>query len=331
MTMTLARPQAAHDPAYFERKKRVLRLRSQGRIFYAGAEGLLTPIPWVSGGAGSYADAPSRRVAWDADGTVLTWTVDNGTSVEISGANMTLLNDENGGALNGITTNNGLGYWAHIFPELREFDGGFAAHGTGGGSSISNVDTSGDTTNGVDGTWTNRIADIANHANTRPDYRTGITSVAVSNVRGVRWRKASVSGGDDDEFATFHIYGEISAAETPDRLLWFDQVAGTEYALPIDYGDIPRGSAEDVVTFLRNNSAALTASSVQVTAEDLFLGSGSWYTFDDGTGFSSTKALASSIANGADSPNITIRRITPDAAGLGLHAGRAYASVGSWA
>ncbi len=129
----------------------------------------------------------------------------------------------------------------------------------------------------------------------------------------------------------WHVYGEISASETPDRLLYIDNATALEFKKPKDYGDVARGSAETYAMKLRNNSASLTASTVQLIAEALFQGSGAWYDFDEGSGFTATLSLASSIANGADSPVITVRRITPDAEALGLHEGRLQVSVGSWA
>ena len=301
--------------------------RGLDRIFYAGQE--IFEIPMLRGGAGSYPDAPSRRMALDDDGTVMGRRNQGGTGslLEATGAQKADMQREDGTATYWQIAGGSAGSWYlfMIFPELREFDGIYCGFVT---SILTEVHSSGDTTNTFDGTWTQRIADIDNPANTLISYRTDITSVAVSNVRGIRVRTNDT--GSEQRFEQAHIYGEISAGETPDRLLWFDQATALEFAKPQDYGDVPRGSAEDKVTYLKNNSAALTANTVQVTAEDLFGGSGGWFTFDEGTGFSSTLSLASSIANGANSPNITVRRITPDAGALGLHAARAYVNVGSW-
>lgn len=284
--------------------------------------------------AGSYPDAPARRMALDDDGSILTTRniSTQATLVERDATERTEVNDEDNVnayqyAIGGV--NNEYTHW--LFPELREFDGIFVAQSNVGGPAWE-ILSSGDTTNMIDGTWTQRIAAITKKATPYPDaYRDSITSVAVSNVRAVRlnadyWNASSYP----QWMRAFHIYGEISAGETPDRLLWIDNDDDLEFSKPQDYGDVPRGSAEDHVIYLKNNSASLAANSVQVTAEDNFLGSGAWYTFDDGTGFAATKSLASSIGNGANSPDITIRRITPDAETLGLHAARAYANVGSW-
>jgi len=268
-------------------------------------------------------------MACDADGCIGVIRRSDGADAagEIAASSMTTLQSEDGGSFSWGASTKG-GYIFIIFPELREFDGIFMSADVA--SAFSQVSSSGDTTNSWDGTWTQRIANFDDSAGPSLDaYRDGITSTAVSNVRGVRSLDPR-TGGALKRVVAFHIYGTIAAGETPDRLLWVDNDDDLEFSLPQDYGDIPRGSAEDHVVYLTNNSASLSAGTVQVTAEDLYGGSGAWYTFDDGTGFSATKALAASISNGANSPNITIRRITPDAETLGVHAGRAYVSVGSW-
>lgn len=311
---------------YYEAKKRRLRLRDRAGLFFVGNE-----LQWVGslrGGAGSFPDVPSRRMAYDSDGTVvLGQNAAQSTIFEVAGGVVTAWNSEDTpGAQTGESDQ---GHY-FIFPELREIDGVVTSRQKIG--SDVDVQTSPDTTNGEDGTWTVRLTAIPQNVNIfRPEYRTTITSMAVSNIRGV-WIDSNFGGSStsNKRLEHAHLYGEISSGETPDRLLWIDNDNDLEFSLPVDYGDAPRGSAEDHVTYLKNNSASLAANSVQVTAEDLFLGSGSWYTFDDGTGFSSTKALASSISNGANSPNITIRRIIPDTETLGLHAARAFVSVGTW-
>lgn len=274
--------------------------------------------------AGTYPDAPSRWMMCDADGTIgLELNITTGVvNAELSAAQMTDLHDIDDTNAVSLSTGEMVAY---IFPELREIDGVYGQIDSTAGTNA--VYTSPDTTNGFDGTWTARFSPwTPNDASVSPFYRDSIKSLALSSQRGIQWRRESGTNW----LTYLQIYGEISSGETPDRLLWFDQPTALEFSLPIDYGDIPRGSAEDRLTYLRNNSGSLTANSVQVTAEALTGASGAWYTFSEGGAYQSTLSLASSIANGANSPNITIRRIIPDAETVGLHAGRAYANVGSW-
>lgn len=273
-------------------------------------------------------------MAYDADGTVVISAKPIASPmVEVAGAVTVLMNDEsntNNGSLTGGTSGGLERRLAWVFPELREFDGFFGSSLQGSANRLLTLASSGDTTNGVDGTWTTRLADVAtgcgNSTTTYDNYRDEIFSVAVGNVRGVRL----LVQVDQNQFQSGHIYGEISPGETPDRLLWIDNTTGLEFNLPIDYGDIPRGSAEDRELKLKNNSASLTAASVQITAEALYLASGAWYTFSEGAAFQSTLALAASIGAGASTSTITIRRDTPDSETVGLHAARVYTAVGTW-
>ena len=330
------------DRAAPVRKQRKLRnhvAQRYGQVWYATPAGDIIRIPTLSGGAGSYPDAPSRRMAWEADGSINLWRNVTAANpfVAFSGANQTEANDEDNVVYNSLDPSSGSAKGFHIvyiFPELREFDGFMGAQGAAGGTTggtTRGVFTSADSTNGIDGTFTNRLASYSAQFQPYPsNYRDNISSVAVSSIRMVRWQFNSQNNQSWRDQVATHIYGEISAGETPDRLLWFNNDDDLEFSKPIDWADAPRGSAADHITYLKNNSASLSANSVQVTAEDLYLGSGAWYTFDDGTGFSATKALASSISNGADSPDITIRRIIPDSATVGLHAARAYVSHASF-
>lgn len=284
--------------------------------------------------AGSYPNVPSRRMAWDADGCVSLYWSATTAAVELNASEQVEFNDEDYVKISPWPTLADF-YVGVIFPELREIDGYvFVGDGNGTTSSTALVEGSGDTTNGRDGLWSTIAASYSWTKNgDLTSYRTDIQTAAVSNQRGIRlnWDSWDQTGPSVDEPVLLHLYGTIATGETPDRLLWVDNATGSEFGLPIDYGDIPRGSAEDTEVKLRNNSGTLTASSVQVTAEALYLASGSWYTFKEAGGsFQATLPLASSIGAGADSPVLTVRRITPDAETLGLHAGRAFASVGSW-
>lgn len=283
--------------------------------------------------AGSYPDSPSRRMAWDDDGTIMLRHLDNsGTITELNQTIKTEANDEDD---NVVAISNGFGdgqryYWIHLFPELREVDGIYVSANSPT-FGICPLTASTDSTNGFDGTFTSVLADLnIEAAQTLTGWRDNITSTAKSNVRALKLETIENSGGGGRSWYSTHIYGEITPGQTPDRLLFVEAGSGLEFNLPIDYGDIPRGSAADLDFKLRNNSAGLTANTVQVTAEDNYKGSGSWYTFSEGGAFQSTLALASSIGNGADSPTITIRRIVPDTEALLLHTARIQVNAASW-
>lgn len=282
--------------------------------------------------AGSYPDVPGRRMAFDADGTVGAYGLADGSGVltEFTPSQLAEMNDED----EAVVVDYGLAqpsrYLWVIFPELREFDGIFYAYGANGLPTT--VATSPDTTNGRDGTWTQQVADLADYAVVMGNYRTGITSTAVAAIRSVRVQIAATSGSPHQETRALHVYGEISPGQTPDRLLFIDEVTGLEFGLPKDYGDVPRGSARDFQFRLKNNSTVagnnLTINSIQITAEALYLNSGAWYTFSNGGAFQATLPLGN-LAPEASTVLLTARQIIPDAEVLGLHAGRIRAAHGS--
>lgn len=343
---TIVRPRDLITPSVelprLTEKQRRLNLYNRDRVFF-GRPGGLSPVELflLTGGAGSYANVPSRRMAYDADDSVVaglhsdTTAQSDGVPVpeaytEHTVGNVQAMNDEEVASVLSGSANTTL-IWGILFPELREIDGYFW-NWTTNDLAQDWLYESADTTNLRDGSWSAVGSQVRNTSTTLEAYRTSITSAALSSRRAIVAHLRHAGGvGDTLISYRFHVYGEISSGETPDRLLWVDNGTGSEFGLPIDYGDVPRGSAREYEVKLRNNSSSLQANSVQVTAEDLYGGSGSWYTFKEAGGsFSSTLSLASAISSSSDSPVITIRQNIPDSAVAQLHAARAYVSVGSW-
>ena len=282
--------------------------------------------------AGTYADVPGRRMAWDADGSVgLSHRTESGGFPvrDIDAADTDQLNGE------AFTTNVDFadfnqhdGWVAVMFPELRDLDG-YYLQGTWGTSDRTHaVRTSTDTTNGLDGTFTEISSDYPDPADNSTNYRAAIASASATGIRCVRFEFGSLEGFGG-QLRTLHLYGTISTGGTPDRLLFIDNSTGLEFTGSQDYGDIPRGSARDVDIKVKNNSGSLQANTITLDSEDLDGGSGSWYTFDSGSGFSGSLAVGN-LAAGASSSVITVRQVIPDAATVGLHAARLYLAVASW-
>ncbi len=280
--------------------------------------------------AGSYPNAPNRRMALDGDGSILVARRTDGSVVtdEATGTEQANTQREDGLASNWLIAGGSAPsmYCFWIFPELREIDGVYA--GGRGSEHFTNFQTSVAASTPWGGTWVTQLATPGwLDVNSLDSYRT-VVSTAVSNIRATRFSTATNSS---DQVAAYHIYGEISPGETPDRIIIIDELTGLDFALPKDYGDIPRGSSEDFELRLKNNSAGLTANTVQYTAEDLTGGSGGWYTFTlpAGSTYAATQQIAS-IAAATTTGIITARRITPGAEGLDLHAARLYANTASW-
>jgi hypothetical protein len=267
-------------------------------------------------------------MALDDDGTVwIDWVNDTsqqGPGQPMSVGQVDALQDENF-ATTYQQFANAQTVYVMIFPELREWDGWFTHDSYGKGT----LWRSGDTTNGIGGTWVNETA-WSNGTSTIPGYREQIDSFAASSIRALRYRPAFTGPGFN--MLTNHVYGEISPGETPDRLIYIDELTGLEFVLPIDYAEIPRGSSADLEWRIKNNSSTLTATTIQYTAEALFLGSAAWYTFTlpAGSTYAATQQIAS-LAATTTTGLIKIRRVTPAAEDVGLHAGRTYLNVASWA
>ena len=266
-------------------------------------------------------------MAIDADGTVMLY-YDTGVATELSAGTIALLNNEQSGGF-GITF--ASNWVTAVFPEPRELDGIFTAIYRSDAyytPSFGAVDTSGDTTNGIDGTWNNAIANINDYTTVYNNFRNNITSMAVATEKGVRARFNGTPNNLDVP-AAFHLYGVISPGETPDRILFLDTLAADAvFTKPLDFGDVPRGQTQTRTFKIKNNSATLTINTIQVTAEDLYLNAGGWYEFgDDGISYQATFAVGN-LGPGA-TKLLYLKQVIPDAETLGVQTGRIKVSHAS--
>lgn len=285
-------------------------------------------------------EAPSRRMAWDADGSVALVTADlNGFSApvgelpggsysDLTGTQKTNFNNESQAA-NSITTNNQKRRWfALLFPEPRELDGIYWSASTAKNEPNGEwVTYSLDTTNGIDGAWVNAVQ-TARYTVVTSDYRDEITSKAVPSVKGLM---AFLDGtiGDDVRWSSFHVYGVISAGETPDRILFLDtENADATFTKVLDFGDVPRGQTTTRTFKIKNNSGSKTINTIQITAEDIWLNAGDWYTFgDNGVDYQATFAVGN-LGPGS-TKLLYLKQVIPGAETVGPQAGRIKASHAS--
>lgn len=290
--------------------------------------------------AGSYPDAPSRRMAYDSDGTVLlTANQSNfgGPAGTAPSVNYTIISQQNAENMNDETYSTGFshtnnnqnsGHWfTLLYPQKREFDGAFLACSLSGGGDVTNEAYSTDTSNGLEGVWTDLTQTWIKTAPAVDDYRDMIISYAVSNVLSHMF---TLGADDNQNYRMVHIYGAITPGETPDRLIFLDpDAADTEFTKPLDFGDVPRGQTQVDTVKVKNNSSTLTANTVSVTAEDLSDGSSSWYTFStDDISYSASEDIGS-IGNGG-TQLVYVKQVVPDAQGIGVYAARLKATVASW-
>lgn len=292
--------------------------------------------------AGNYPDVPAPRMAYDRDGTVglkVNYTL--GTNSQLTAGEMANMNDESNSSVMTISPSANSQQWGVVlvFPQLRDITGYTIFFELTQGGTIQGVETSTDTTNGIDGTWTNQ-GNYVNAGNTATAtlMRTSITALSVAGIRGIRWLNSSGAGGARN-VRSLQLFGAIAAGETPDRLrMWhptldepLDDNTSSDGAF-FDWGDIQRNTTSDKTFRIKNNSATLTANGIIVSQETLTDTSptvNSQFTFSDGGAFAASIDIGN-LAPGALSPIITKRFTRPSNATLSLWTSRTIANPTSW-
>jgi hypothetical protein len=273
--------------------------------------------------AGLYPDVPGPRMAYDRDGSV-GFRIDSGVVTQMNSVETRYLNDE--GALSGQGDNTTRQYGV-VFPELRDVIGVYWATASGGDEPARAVETSTDTTSGLDGSWVTRIAGTPPQTygtSVSPDYRLLIQVVAWNGVRAIRWTAGRVQWA-------FHVYGSPSATAYKDRLRMWDPTFNNPLAgAALDFGESPRHSSADRQFRIKNTSLSKTASGISVIAETLTDTSPSLIPqvllSSDGVRFTQTLSLGT-LGPGALTSKITVRRVTPLNAQLGLGGFRVVATA----
>jgi hypothetical protein len=286
--------------------------------------------------AGNYPDVPGPRMALDLDGTQV-YTIVNGVVTQATAAQVAQLTSETAGNGFGVGTSTTNGAVLFMFPEKRDVVGYYADIDSGnwGLAGPPSVQTSVDTTNGVDGTWTAQAALVTTDKPTppKPSYRTAIQTVAWNGIRAIKLTR-STGGLDDMIFDAFHLYGVRTAGENPDRLvMWHPTLDQRLGGADLDWGNAPRSSSADKTFRVKNLSATKTATTITLSLSALTETTptvvGQHLLSADGTAFASTASIAS-LAPGAISNVLTVRRNTPNNASLSLWSLRIKAAATTW-
>lgn len=286
--------------------------------------------------AGSYPDYASYRMAYDRDGTQVFKIDTANTITSVSAANILAMNNENNDTY-ALSSANVGGTLVFIFPELRDIDGYTYIHWSGSTPPLVQVQTSTNTTNGLDGTWTNLGASFyaTGGRSVVPYYRNDYTAAPVSAVKSIKFAWASITAREAS-ISALHLFGKRTAGENPNRLiLWNPTLNQRVDPSHFDWGDVRRASAATDKTFrVKNNSSTLTANGVTVSfdvlsdaAPSLLVGQHSLST--DGTTFGNTATIGA-LAPGAISGTVTMRRTISGSAALNVWAARVIASATSW-
>lgn len=282
--------------------------------------------------AGNYPDVPGTRMVYDRDG-VQVYKIDSTNVVtQFTSSQIANLNDEDDDAPVSINGQNGNGRLFIFFPELRDLSGFYAT--MAGGQGTMTVEVSVDTTNGLDGQWLAIWGPGPVPVQTvRPNYRTGIVSVARNGIRGIRF--SSVSGiGNGVAYSAIHLYGSISTNQNPNRLAIWDPAGDfAARGAYFDWGNTPRGSSADRTFRVKNMSSSRTANAINLSldaATDTVPSvPGQYLLSADGTTFSGQITIGD-LGPGGLSPVLTIRRVTPTDATLSVWAARLIAEASSW-
>ncbi|HPR10646.1 MAG TPA: hypothetical protein PLJ04_03630 [Candidatus Saccharibacteria bacterium] len=281
--------------------------------------------------AGSYPDVPGYRFAYDVDGTtVVKYGISGGAISTLSNGDMATLNHDqsNPGWWDYLAGDHQ--YIVHIFPEVRTITGYTISVRAGympSGGRI--METSTDTTNGQDGTWSvvaNPYICIDGEFNPlSPLYRTSIQSVSFSNIKAIRFR---VHGG---MFAV-HYYGSIATTESPGRLRVVD-LSNNDIVAQLDFGNIAQRANSTKQFKVINNSSTLTANNITVSLNTISDASptliGQFQVSTDNIAFANAVNIGS-LAPSASSGTLYVRDNIANNAQLGPWTTRIIAHPVSW-
>lgn len=278
----------------------------------------------------NYPSVPGNRMALDIDGSSAVKISSAGVITSFTAGELQQINNETADAnvvIGGFPTNS----FVLLFPQARDISGIFAqaAYFFGG---FSSAQWSADTTTGLDGSWTSFTLTPQNGGSLSPNYRTAITPLSLSGVKAVKLNFTSQDGGYA-ALSTFHVYGVPTSTAYDHLELWDSSGTARVSGSYFDWTDVPRSSTGDITFRVKNMSSSLTANSITVAMSALSDPSPTFVSqhvlSSDGVTFGSTASVAS-LAPGALSAPVTLRRTLLSNAALGLVAVRVTATAASW-
>jgi hypothetical protein len=275
----------------------------------------------------TYPPAPGPRMAYDRNGSAGFLHDGASAPTQLLPAQMASLNDE--ADVSDLVMPAGTQYLAILFPQLRDLAAWGGRFGTQGTYVLQ---TSTDSTNGQNGTWTSVTGPVSNTAfdPANPLNRTTFMTGSVSGVSAVRF---DITGlGADMHAYGVHLYGGISPGQTLDRLLFTDLFSNALLGSALDQGDVIQSSSADTELQVTNGSPTRTATDIEVFTEintdSTPSVSAQYLVSTDGVNFAATITIPTLIP-GQSAP-IWLRRVTPSNAVLGSWCPRLVARAGAW-
>lgn len=287
----------------------------------------------------NYPNPTAVRLAYDRDGTLVYKNI-GGVLTQQTQANLNNGNDESDIYWGGTTfltdnpiVNGGSGILIFIFPQVTDVTGMRHFLGTGTGFT-GTIETSVNSTNGIDGTWVAGGSIPGSGGSVRPAYRTGITTLTISAVKMLRISSGNLGGGGYWNPMALHLYGKPAVSTT--RLeLWHPTLDQSYYANPamLDREDALRSSSVVKSFRVKNLSTTLTASTITVSSNSLTASSPtleSQTTFRYNAGTYAATATISSLAPGAISQVVDAKTDVAAGAALSVWVQRFIASAATW-
>lgn len=283
-----------------------------------------------------YTPAPAHRMLWDVDGTRMRKYGPSAWS-EYGFVEIEALNDEDGATTVTDTVATATSYVVY-FPEKRDLAAIFLSLSlaTPGNEVYVEVQTSTNTTNGVNGTWVTRVASSpvsASQWGTSPTNYRSPKKVAAFGIRAVRLVMSAAVPASGWILNSLHLYGVPSAGANPDRLeVWHPTLDERVSPTYFDWGKSPRGSSADRTFRVKNLSPSRRASAIMVYCDaltDTYPSVAYQHYVAMGSVFANSLTIAS-LEPGRISPVITLRRITPSDATMGVWSPRLRVVNGGW-
>lgn len=280
----------------------------------------LTLRPWYRPAA-----AASPKMQYDRDGSVGFYR--NGSAVlrALTSPELTNLNSESGLDTVVDTTASGTGVTIGvIFPAPRDITGFWTNALAGSANGL--LETSTNTTTGIDGSWTTQASTYASSGN----FRTGIAALALTGINAIRITSTNGASGKTF-YRNLHVYGIPSTGYSIDRLRIWHPTLDQELAT-LDFGDPAGESTYDTTFRVKNNSSSLYANSVVLSAEALTDANPtvvSQLTVSQGGSFAATQTLTQ-LGPGAISAVCTLRLSVSASVLPGLWRQRLKAVATTW-
>ncbi len=286
---------------------------------------------------GFYPSPPGRRMALDLDGSTFFYASAT-AAYPLDTAAMRTVNDEAATVSPNIISYISTGdYMGIFFPEFRDIVAYWIAWGGG----LLSISTSADTTNGIDGTWNNRIPSPGMPTNYWSVESLGWNKVLhriypyVVNWTGVRAIRFQNSAGGNRSITDLHLYGGPSTGQNPDRLRSWHPTLDQE--LPgdwFDWGNVARTQISEKSFRIKNNSTTLDANNIVVSMDALTDSTPTFvsqHQFSlDGTTFSSTVTVPFIAKNTISTEVVTVRQSIAANASLVIWDQRIRSEATSW-